>query len=86
MYSDKEQPLQRIPECVHVYQANWALVDLPYSILFASPHQDKPLHLAAKECHVETVKYLVEMGANIHCKDSDGVSEWECTTDCESVD
>ena len=63
MYSDQEQILQHIPECgLTVFN-------------FASPHQDTPLHLAVKECHVETVKCLLKMGANIHCKDGHGVSE-----------
>ena len=50
-------------------------MDWLHSILFTSPHQDTPLHLAAKGGHLDTVKYLVEKGANIHCKDGDGVSE-----------
>ena len=54
-------------------------------ILFASPHQWTPLRQAAEGGHVDTVYYLVEKGANIHSKDSNGVSEWECTTDCRLV-
>ena len=51
-------------------------MDWPCSILFASPHQETPLHLAADEGHVDTVKFLVQKGANIHSKDDVGVSEW----------
>ena len=44
-----------------------------------------PLHQAAGEGHVETVKFLVQMGANIDSRDNSGVSECECTTECGSV-
>ena len=53
--------------------------------MFASPHQETPLHLAAEAGHVDAVTYLVENGANIDSKDNYGVSEWECTTDCGLV-
>ena len=42
---------------------------------FASPHQRTSLHCAAREGHVNTVKYLVKKEVNIHSKDNDGVSE-----------
>ena len=44
-----------------------------------------PLHRAAEEGHVDAVTYLVQKGANIHSEGNDGVSEWECTTDCRLV-
>ena len=47
-------------------------MDLPCSILFASPHQRTPLHQASEGGHVETVKFLVEKGAKI---DSEGITE-----------
>ena len=50
-------------------------MDSPCSILFASPHQMTPLHRAAVQGHVDTVKFLVQEGANIHSKDNGGVSE-----------
>ena len=41
-----------------------------------------PLHWAADGGHVNTVKMLIEKGAELHSKDDDdGVSEWDCTTD-----
>ena len=59
-------------------------MDWWYSILFTSL-QRTPLHWAAEGGHVDMVKYLVKKGANIHSKDKDRVSEWECTTDCGLV-
>ena len=60
-------------------------MDWSYSILFASSLQHTPLHWAAGGGHVDTVKYLVEKGANIHRNDEYEVSEWEDTTDCGLV-
>ena len=37
---------------------------------FNSAHQDTPLHLAAKAGHLDTVKCLVELGADINIKDA----------------
>ena len=42
-------------------------------------NQKTPLHLAAVEGHVDTVKYLVNKGVDINIKDINGVSEWEYT-------
>ena len=55
-------------EYVHVYYANWAFMD---QFCF---HQSTPLHLAAEGGHLDTVKYLVEKGANIHSEKFFGVS------------
>ena len=44
-----------------------------------------PLHWAADEGHVDTVKSLIEKGADVNCKDNDEVSECDCATDCGSV-
>ena len=44
-----------------------------------SPHQWSPLHWAAREGHVNTVKCLVENGAEVNNEDYNGVN---CTTDC----
>ena len=48
-----------------------------------SPPQMSPLHWAADSGHVDTVKCLVEKGANLHSKDVFGVRECDCTTDCK---
>ena len=40
-----------------------------------SPHQRTPLHLAAELGHTGTAQFLVEKGADINIKDSDGVCE-----------
>lgn len=37
-------------------------------------NQKTPLHLAAVEGHVDTVKYLVNKGVDINIKDINGVS------------
>ena len=50
-------------------------MDLLCSILFPSPHQETPLHWAARGGHVDAVTYLVQKGANIDSKDGGGVSE-----------
>ena len=42
---------------------------------FVSPHQMTPLHWAAKKGCVDTVQYLVWIGANINIKADEGVSE-----------
>ena len=38
------------------------------------PHQMSPLHWASERDHMNTVKFLVENGANLHSKDGEGVS------------
>ena len=47
----------------------------PCSNLVPSPHQMAPLHCAAGEGHVDTVRYLVGAGGDINIKDGGGVSE-----------
>ena len=49
---------------------------------FVSPHQRTPLHLAAGE---GTTHILIEKGADINIKDSDGVRESVFITDCVLV-
>ena len=45
-----------------------------------------PLHLAAKAGHVNTVRCLVEQGADINIRGHNcGVSEWEYTADCKLI-
>ena len=34
---------------------------------------------------MDTVKSLIEKGADVNCKDNEGVSECNCATDCGSV-
>ena len=41
---------------------------------FLSLHQMTPLHVAARSARFKIVDYLVDEGANISTKDSDGVS------------
>ena len=46
------------------------------NVIFASsPRQMSPLHWAADNGHVNTVKFLVEKGAKVNSKDGTGVSE-----------
>ena len=40
-----------------------------------------PLHWAADGGHVDTVKCLIEKGADVNCKDEYEVSECDCATD-----
>ena len=50
---------------------------------FDSPNQDTPLNCAAWRGHVVVVRCLVEKGADMNIKDDKfGVSEWECTANC----
>ena len=42
---------------------------------FAPTHQATPLHCAVAGGHVDTVRYLVGAGGDIHSKDGEGVSE-----------
>ena len=53
--------------------------------LFNSRHQYTPLHWAAGKGHVDTVRCLVDKGADINIEDKNGVSEWEYTADCKLV-
>ena len=53
--------------------------------LVPSPHQGTPLHLAAEAGKEAIVQLLIEIGADINVKDSDGVREWVCITDCVLV-
>lgn len=41
--------------------------------------------MAARDCHVNTVKYLVEQDADLNIEDGNGVSELENTADCKLV-
>ena len=43
---------------------------------FVSPHQSTPLHKAAGGGQVDTVKYLIGAGGDIHRKDDEGVSKY----------
>ena len=48
----------------------------PFSTCFInSPHQYTPLHLAVWQGHEDTVRYLVEQGADTKIKDKHGVSK-----------
>ena len=47
--------------------------------------QMSPLHWAADGGHVDTVKSLIEKGADVNRKDNEEVNECNCTTDCGSV-
>ena len=53
------------------------------TFLVYSSHQKTPLHRAAHGGHVDTVRYLVDKGADPNIKDPDGVSEREYTADCK---
>ena len=52
---------------------------------FVSSHQDTPLHWAAIQGKEGTVQLLIEKGADINVKDSKGVRESVCITDCVLV-
>ena len=53
--------------------------------LVYSSHQWTPLHFAAREGHVDIVRYLVDKVADLNIKNEDGVSEREYTADCKLV-
>ena len=54
--------------------------DGPCSMLFInSPYQWTPLQFAACEDRVDTVRCLVDKGADLNIKDKFGVSEWSYT-------
>ena len=46
-----------------------------------SPHQDTPLHIAARNGHTDTVQCLIDKGAGINIKNSYRVSECDCNAD-----
>ena len=48
-----------------------------FFLFIYSPHQFTPLHIAAKAGHVDTVRCLVDKGANINIKDGNKVREQE---------
>ena len=53
--------------------------------LLDSSHQRTALHVAAQRGHVDTVRYLVNKGADINIQDNKGVSERKYTADCELI-
>ena len=55
----------------------------PCSTFIYSSHQHTPLHNAARDGHVDIVRYLVEQDVDINIKDQNGVSEQEYTADCK---
>ena len=57
-----------------VYKANWTLI-VDHVIFVLSPHQMSPLHWAADGGHIDTVKCLIEKGAEVNSQDETGVSE-----------
>ena len=50
-----------------------------------SPHQKSPLHIAAEAGHVDTVRCLVNKGADLNIKDGNKVREQEYTVDSKLV-
>ena len=46
-----------------------------FNNFFHHPQQYTALNLAVKACDVDTVRYLVDKGADINIKDDNGVSE-----------
>ena len=57
-----------------VYKANWSFI-VDHVMFVLSHHQWSPLHWAADGGHVDTVKYLIDKGAEVNSKDGFGVSE-----------
>lgn len=47
--------------------------------------QQTPLHVAARNGKADTVRYLVDKGADINIKDDDGVSESDYHSLCVNV-
>ena len=52
---------------------------------FISPYQLTPLHVAARAGHMDTVRCLVDKGADVNIQNNKGVSECEYTADCELI-
>ena len=57
-----------------VYKANWTLI-VDHVIFVLSPHQMSPLHWATDGGHIDTVKCLIEKGAEVNSQGGVGVSE-----------
>ena len=56
------------------YEKNCILSYLAILFNFDS-HQRTPLFKAAVKGHVDTIRYLLDKGADIHINDNEGVSE-----------
>ena len=50
-----------------------------------SPHQKSSLHIAAEAGHVDTVRCLVDKGADLNIKDGNKVREQEYSADSKLV-
>ena len=61
------------------------MVDHVQLFLVHSPHQETPLHFAAREGREDIVRCLVDQGADPNIKNKRGVSEREYTADCKLV-
>ena len=49
------------------------LPSVPSSNLVSSPKQETPLHKAATVGHNDTLKYIIQAGADVNIKDNRGV-------------
>lgn len=74
-----EAVINNLPEVVELLLQKNALPDVP------GPMNDTPLHEAIKRSNCVIVKFLVEYGADIHMRNSKGLSPYDLASDLEDI-